>query len=359
MTNTTESVLLGASSLQPGIGGIARVARLMARVLIEEMNAGTLKLRGLTLSDQEAPPDLCLPLSLAKGSKFSFSLKALKAGFSCGHFVFDACHLSQVHRLPLLRRKPYLTFIHGIEIWENAKTRYVQSAQGATMLLANSEFTRQRTDRIHGGFARARVCWLATESDEARPPRDNSRLPPQVLILGRLETERYKGHRELIASWPCVVAAVPDAILRIVGRGVDLEPLKTLASQSSASQRIVFDGYVPESALEGLYEQATVFAMPSRGEGFGLVYIEAMRHGLPVIGSVHDAAPEIVLEGKTGYNVNLDRPKELAERIIHLLKNPDQARQLGLNGQQRWHEHFRYSAFRDRFRPLLHEFLAT
>src|ERR1700677_4431138 len=102
MTKKTDDVLFGAYSLQPGIGGIARVARLMARVLIEEMYAGRLKLRGLTLGDQEAPPDLCLPLSLAKGSKFRFSLKAFMAGLSCRHFVYDACHLSQVHRLPLL-----------------------------------------------------------------------------------------------------------------------------------------------------------------------------------------------------------------------------------------------------------------
>jgi phosphatidylinositol alpha-1,6-mannosyltransferase len=73
---------------------------------------------------------------------------------------------------------------------------------------------------------------------------------------------------------------------------------------------------------------------------------------------MHDAAPEVVLDGRTGYTVNLDKPDELPERIIHLLKNRDTAKQLGINGQRRWAEDFCYSAFRDRFEPLLREFLS-
>jgi phosphatidylinositol alpha-1,6-mannosyltransferase len=181
--------------------------------------------------------------------------------------------------------------------------------------------------------------------------------PPQVLIVGHL-CSTYKGHRELIACWPRVIAAVPDAVLRIVGSGPYMESLVSDARQSPAADRILFEGFVPGTVLDALYAQATVFAMPSRGEGFGLVYIEAMRHGLPVIASMHDAAPEVVLDGRTGYTVNLDKPDELPERIIHLLKNRDTAKQLGINGQRRWAEDFCYSAFRHRFEPLLHEFLS-
>jgi phosphatidylinositol alpha-1,6-mannosyltransferase len=72
--------------------------------------------------------------------------------------------------------------------------------------------------------------------------------------------------------------------------------------------------------------------MPSRGEGFGLIYIEAMRRGLPVIASVHDAAPEVNLDNVTGYNVDLDRPDELPDRITRLLGDPDHAAALGRAG---------------------------
>jgi phosphatidylinositol alpha-1,6-mannosyltransferase len=98
--------------------------------------------------------------------------------------------------------------------------------------------------------------------------------------------------------------------------------------------------------------------MPSQGEGFGLVYIEAMRHGLPVIATDTDAAPEVVVHGQTGFTVNPKRPDELPDALIHLLRNQDEAVRLGETGRQRWAEHFRYSAFRTRFLPLLREFLS-
>jgi phosphatidylinositol alpha-1,6-mannosyltransferase len=89
------------------------------------------------------------------------------------------------------------------------------------------------------------------------------------------------------------------------------------------------------------------------------VYIEAMRHGVPVVASVHDAAPEVNLGGVTGFNVNLDKPDELPERLIFLLKNPDRAAELGNSGQERWRKQFRYSCFRERFIPILREFLGS
>jgi phosphatidylinositol alpha-1,6-mannosyltransferase len=109
--------------------------------------------------------------------------------------------------------------------------------------------------------------------------------------------------------------------------------------------------------MPAVWNRTHVFAMPSRGEGFGLVYIEAMRHAIPVIASVHDAAQEINLDADTGFNVNLDHPGALDDRVIHLLRNPDDADRLGLNGQRRWRDHFTYTAFARRFTPHLRQFL--
>jgi phosphatidyl-myo-inositol dimannoside synthase len=95
--------------------------------------------------------------------------------------------------------------------------------------------------------------------------------------------------------------------------------------------------------------------MPSRGEGFGLVYADAMRHGLPVIASSHDAGAEIVADGVTGFCVSLDVPAELSRRLCELLDAPRHAEAMGQAGQRRWQEHFRFSAFRDRFGRILDE----
>jgi phosphatidylinositol alpha-1,6-mannosyltransferase len=352
------NVFLGAATLRAGNGGIARVARLMDRVLAEEAAAGRLKAQTASYLDDNLP-DLRLPVFTARGSKWRFMWQVHKAALSCDHFLYDNLGMARAHcRLPLLRR-PCLSWICGIEVWENNLPSRISSARRTDVLVSVTDYVRQRADRIHGGFERAQVCWLGTDTDDvpASPPSNGH--APTVMILGRMDESNYKGHVELIDCWPKVVGAVRDARLLIVGTGPSQDELRRRAAASSAAQAIVFTGFVSEEDLHKVWEETSVFAMPSRGEGFGLVYIEAMRQGLPVVASIHDAAPEVNLEGTTGYNVDLDKPDQLPERIIYLLKNPDQAATLGRNAQNRWREHFRYSAFKGRFLPILNAFLTS
>lgn len=355
-----QHVFLAAESLRTGNSGIARLARLMARILEEEHSEDRLRVRAATLSDSVPASGISLPIHSMSGSRTRFVWSVQKAALSCSHFFYDFLGMARAHcRLPLLHR-PFLVWIAGIDVWENARPVRIRTARMADRLLCISHYTRERAHRIHGCFDRAEVCWLATETDEPAPLHSPHRGRPTVLILSRIdEGGGYKGHRELIACWPKVLSAVPDARLVIVGKGPGLELLQQLASSSPAAGHISFRGFVPDAQMDALWSETNVFAMPSRGEGFGLVYVEAMRQGLPVIASVHDAGSEINLDGRTGYNVNLDREGELAERIVHLLQNPDHAKEMGNHGRARWQDHFRYSAFRTRFLPILREFLSS
>jgi glycosyltransferase involved in cell wall biosynthesis len=83
-------------------------------------------------------------------------------------------------------------------------------------------------------------------------------------------------------------------------------------------------------------ERAHAFAMPSRQEGFGIVYVEAMRYGLSVTASVHDSGREANLAGAIGFNVDLARRHELSERLIRLLGDIDLAESMGQAGFRRW-----------------------
>jgi phosphatidylinositol alpha-1,6-mannosyltransferase len=352
------NLFLGAESLAGGNGGIARLARLTARVVGDEVAAGRLRARGLALGEPGGPAEFGFPVGTARRSRPRFLLEAHRAALACSHFQYDFLGMARAHcRLPLMRR-PCMVWIHGIEIWEEARPVRLRTARRADLLVANSGFTRDRAERLHGGFSRARVCWLATEHDEPPPPRPRPGGPPTVLIVGRIdEGGGYKGHAELLDAWPGVVAAVPDARLLVVGGGPGLAALRRRTASSAAAAHVELAGFVPEEGMDAVWARAHVFAMPSRGEGFGLVYVEAMRHGLPVVASTHDAGQEINRDGVTGYNVNLDRPEELTDRLIHLLKHPGHAAALGDNGRVAWQERFRYSAFRARFRPILTDFL--
>lgn len=325
----------------------------MAKVLAGEHAAGRLIGRSLVLNDHSLPPDIALEGRAAGGSRLSFVGSAWYGAVKYTHFAYDFVGMARAHcDIPFLKR-PYLTFLHGIECWEAAFPSRMSRLRRAGLLLSNSEYTRDRADRIHGGLGHAHICWLATEVDSL--PADGGRVdgPPTVLIVGRIDgRENYKGHEQLIDAWPSVLAAVPSARLLIVGRGSGLEALQKQSARLPA-RSVEFRGFVPEAQIDRVWSEADVFAMPSRGEGFGVVYIEAMRHCVPVIASVHDAGQEVNVHGVTGYNVNLDRRGELAEAVIELLQNPARAAGMGRHGRDRWREHFRFSAFRERFLSLL------
>lgn len=352
-------IFLGVHSLGLNMGGIARVARLTARVLGEESAAGRLQVRGISLLGEDADGVPGLPMGNARGSRLAFAARVQAEAFRSTHFVYDFMGMARAHcRIPLLRR-PYLTWLCGIEVWEGIPPRRIALARRAALSLAISGYTLARAQRLHGPLPEARVCWLGTETDDPAPSRRAPHGPPTVLILSRLSSlERYKGHRELIGCWPRVAAAVPDARLVIAGSGDDREDLERLAAEATrGGGRIEFRGFVPEERIQDLWDEAHVFAMPSRGEGFGLVYIEAMRQGVPVIASVHDAGQEVNRDGVTGYNVDQDRPEDLAERLIQLLRNPDEGSRMGEAGRAIWQKEFSFGAFRRRFTPLLRAFL--
>lgn len=346
-------VFLGAATLAPGQGGIASVARTSARVLI---GAGHAIAMASYLDD--APVTIAGATSTpAHGSKLRFAAACHRGALTHSHYLYDSAGMARAHpRLPGLRR-PYAVWMHGVEAWEPLRPPAEAALRNAGLVLVNSRYTLERYQALHGELPAARVCWLGAETDEEPEPAAADAGPPTVLILARIDAgDSYKGHAELIEAWPQVTAAVPEARLLIAGGGSGLGDIRARAAASPAAASIDILGFVPENEIDALWRRACVFAMPSRGEGFGLVYIEAMRHGLPVIASAHDAGREVNVDGLTGYNVSLDRPGELADRLIRLLGDGALRRRMGAAGHARWREHFRFSAFEQRFRPLFDGF---
>jgi len=334
-------------------GGIARVCELTARVAVE---AGY-PLSLLSVENEGGRYQQCKSWRGCGGSRGRFVIACGQAALRGSHMLYDQLGTARAHIWPSRLARRCGVWLHGIEVWDQLRPDRLRAAHRASFMLANTNFTRQRAIEHDKIFASARVCWLATSEDD--PPDESGSLtgPPIVLILGRLDDAAYKGHKELIEVWPTVVSAVPGARLVIGGTGPSLYRHRSLAAGSAAAEYIDFLGFVEESALPELWRRAVVFAMPSRGEGFGLAYIEAMRWRIPVIGSVHDAAPEVNIHNETGLNVDLTRANELSDSIIELLRDRDLARRMGSAGQERWRKHFCYSSFRTRFAAELEYFV--
>ena len=131
-------------------------------------------------------------------------------------------------------------------------------------------------------------------------------------------------------------------------RSWDGEPLlREQVNKLSVHDGIHFFGAVSESDLARLYRTARVFAMPSTREGFGLVLVEAARHGLPCIACKYDAAREIILHDQTGL-LTEQHPHDIALACIRLLTDDADAERLGEAGRLRYWNNFRFTHFRER-----------
>ena len=132
--------------------------------------------------------------------------------------------------------------------------------------------------------------------------------------------------------------------------------MRELAESLGVADCVDLPGFVPDDELARYLQEASLFAMPSRGEGFGLVYVEAMRFGLPCIAGANDAAQEVVVDGETGRLVDPDDEPKLLETLLWFAEHREQARAMGAAGQDRWRRLYRPSVFQDRFRAILDGF---
>lgn len=262
-------------------------------------------------------------------------------------------------RLPRWLRRPYAVFVHGIEIWDPAlgadRKRVVRDA---ALRLSNSAYTAERVTRTHPDIGPIRPCPLALLPGEPMPTdadrmAADASLPPgrRVVIVGRMSaSERYKGHDALIECWPRVIEAVPDARLIVVGRGDDLPRLTARARELGVADAVRFTGFLDDVAMRATLAVSDVFAMPSSGEGFGLAYLEAMRAGLPCIGSDADAAVDVVEHGRTGLLVPAGQRDALADALVALLTDETTRRRMGEAGRGRERTVFGF----DNFQACLH-----
>ena len=358
---TGQRLLLGLAGLEID-GGIASVSRCVARAVDEAREEGRIERADRVLL-HDAPDRLpAAPAhgdqQLAHGSQARFAWQLWRAvhRHRPDLVFFDQVGLARSARLPLPGLPPrYAVFCHGIELARAASGPRARALDGAWRLLANSEHTGHLLREDFPAVAdRVRVVPLCidprrTEAWERDPAPDPSAgRAPAALIIGRMwAEERGKGHDALIAAWPRVRGAVPDAEIWIVGEGNDRQRLETLAQERDLGDSVRFLGRVEDAELARCYRRAALLAMPSRQEGFGLVYAEALWHGTPCIASTADAAGEIVADGETGRLVPYGDPDTLADAVIALLSDPAFRARLGATGMRRARERYAYPRFRD------------
>jgi glycosyltransferase involved in cell wall biosynthesis len=241
----------------------------------------------------------------------------------------------------------------GVEAWKPVSRLQRAALDRAARLIAISRFTRDGFIAANPHFkGRAiDVCHLGVEPTPEDGPAAAG--PPSALIVGRMAAdERYKGHDLLIDIWRDVAGAVPGATLRIVGDGDDRERLERKALSLGLGDGVTFLGRVEEAALLREYARCTAFVMPSRDEGFGFVFVEAMRASRACVGSL-GAAAEIIDDGETGLLVEPGDRAQLLQSVVRILGDRHATETMGARGRVRFLQQFTEQRFRDRFTALL------
>jgi glycosyltransferase involved in cell wall biosynthesis len=266
----------------------------------------------------------------ANTARGKLATAARAAGSGAGADAVLVWHVGLAKLLPLVGagRARVFVFLHGIEVWRRLTRVERALLAGVRRILTNSDHTWRRFVEFNPEFASHPHSTVSLGLDLALPPASahhEPAPPPAALIVGRMQrSEDYKGHRELIEAWPYVRERVPSAQLWIAGDG-DLRTELERRAADLAPGAVRFYGRVSEQEKALLFRRCRCFAMPSRGEGFGLVYLEAMAAGKPCLVSRSDAGMEVVQPPVAGLAVDPAIVGQLADALTSLLTAGEEA----------------------------------
>jgi phosphatidylinositol alpha-1,6-mannosyltransferase len=345
-------------------GGVQVAGRHTATVLSEIARDHAVPYRFLSLNDPTGEHEVQVG-----DSRFVFR------GFSRSktRFAFSAMRLALREPLLTVAAHPNLASVtmamkilslgrrvvvmsHGIEVWTPLSPFRRWALRRADRVLAPSGNTGEKLAVVQGVSVK-KICrlpwgldpdfWKLAEHRQELPLPAGFPGGRVLLTVGRwMAHERYKGVDDLIRTMPGLLEADYDFHLVVVGEGDDRPRLEELAKGLGLGDRVHFLNWVPKNELVACYARCEIFALPSSGEGFGLVFLEAMALEKPVVGGAHGGTLDVIQDGETGFLVphgDLDR---LAGVVGTLLGDENLRSKMGRKGRAHVLSHFQFETFR-------------
>lgn len=345
-----------------GVGGIAKFNRdLLTALAGDPAVSRVIAVPRLMPGAPGKIPDKIEYVTSALGGKFNFVRAVLASLRDHGHFDLVICGhinlISVAYLAKKITRAPLLLITHGIEAWQPTNSWLANSlARKIDGFIAVSALTKQRF-MSWAGLLQVR-SWIlpnsfdpATFSPRAKNPELLRRYALEnktvLVTCGRLSShERFKGFDQVIELLPELEKEIPNIAYLIMGDGDDRERLRKKAQQLHVEERVVFAGFVPEAEKSEHYCLGDAYVMPSRGEGFGIVYLEAMACGLPTVGSKADGSRDALREGELGILVDPCNPEDIKRGIREALARPKRVPE-GL-------AYFSFANFGKRLQAIIH-----
>lgn len=321
-----SSTLFLAPELFEREGGVQRILQLYLKALCDLAGQAG-KVRSVVLNDgvmdsielRRSSNERLVEWHVCGGDRWRFVRETLaRARISdrlvCGHVGQAPVALLAKAFNPRLR---YYVVAHGIDVWARLPWLKRLALRRAARILCVSDYSRRELVRL-SGIPEGRTAVLHNAlypSFEIGPGLHSSGAPVILAVTRITRADREKGVDHLIQALPAIRAAHPGTVLRVIGRGDDLGRLIDLSRQIGVADAVEFLGYVSDRRLVSELRACSLFALPSRKEGFGLVFVEAMAHGRPCVGARAGGIPEIITP-ETGLLVDYGDVPGLAAACI-------------------------------------------
>jgi phosphatidylinositol alpha-1,6-mannosyltransferase len=357
-----KRVLALVTDAYGGYGGIAAYNRDVIDALCEDERIG----------EVVAVPRLVPQPIGAMPAKLRFDVRGTRGltGFlvtvlrhALGGGRFDLVYCAHIHHVPIawlaakLTGAPWALCLYGVDGWRRTGRALADRLTGkADHYVMLSGLTLDRFRKIWPvELSRCTVVYNAVHREQfgvgPRPEVLLSRYglggKTVLMTFGRLDpTEQAKGFDRIIELLPRLRQRIPDIAYLICGDGGDRRRLEDLADAQGVRDLVVFAGMIDEAEKADHYRLADLYVMPSRLEGFGFVFLEAMACGIPVVASTIDGGREAVREGEIGQMVDPFDADALEQAIYRGLEQPRQI-PAGL-------DHFSYANFRARLQAALY-----
>ncbi len=364
-----KSILFLTLKVFSATGGIEKVCRLAGKVYYENVTRLHKRLNIFSMHDrqQDAFDNLYFPTEIFTGfnaNKINFVWQAVKEGCNSNLVIISHINLLLVGWL-IKKISPHTKIVliaHGIEIWQPLPGYKKKMLNCCDEIDAVSQFTASKIIDIQN-IPAAKVKVLNNCLDPFLPLPKNVALKEELLksygfqagdiilfTLTRLaSTERYKGYDKVLEALKEINR--PDVKYLVAG-SYDKAEKKFLEEKIHAlnlSRQVVMAGFVPDEDLAAHFMMADMYVMPSSKEGFGIVFIEAMYYGLPVIAGNADGSVDALLNGELGLLVNPQNTSEIKTAIEKILAEPSTY----IPDQKMLLEHFSYESYKERVNEML------
>jgi glycosyltransferase involved in cell wall biosynthesis len=340
LKNLTGAIHIWAPDLFSTTGGI----QAFSRYLIDAVRADAFTKYFRALIKNDLPDDIPDKRALHNFNAYGnwpIRLRSARFALGCMRHVWRerpglivSTHLNFGPLAMVARRSfgaPYILVAHGIDAWGITNASRKRALREADLTLAVSNYTRDRliqevgldADRVKilpNTFAAERFA-IAPKPPQLLRKYGLRPDTPVILTVCRLaDTECYKGYDQIIKAMPEILRVVPNTRYLLVGKGPDRPRIEKLIAEAGVQDAVILAGFVPDAELAEHYNLCDIFAMPSRAEGFGIVYLEALACGKPVLAGNKDGSRDALGGGELGLLVDPDDTAGIAAEIIRVLR---------------------------------------